>query len=196
MSRSQWGINVKTSMQETIKSLEKRLEYHSYCFERETEFPVDSLIETLEIALSQKTKEQSLCPDVTLPFRDVIESLHQINEILLCDGKDEIDRSFFGTGMHLPISFYISAILKSLLDCHNRFKARGVSSEILVQYAWLLSEAWYYTLCQDTINLWAILVSTIKFDTQNMDVNTVKLLIECVPFERRNSEGKMHCVVD
>jgi len=171
-----------------LKQLVNKLDYHAYSFEPNSKYPIDSLIEMLEIALQCNETE---CPDVTLSFRDVIDTLHQVNNVLLCEDKDEIDRDFFGTGVHLPISFSISLISKNLFDCHYRFKSRGVSSEILVSYAWLLGEAWHFTLCQDTVNLWALLVATIK-NIWYVNPNTCTLLMECVPIERRNSESDMY----
>ena len=172
------------SILETISSLEKRLDYHSYCVESETRYSIDSLIETLTLALLNKASE---CPDVTLPFRDVIDTLHQLNSVLLYEDKDEIDRDFFGTGVQFPISFDISLISKELLSCHYKFKAQGISSERLVSYAWLLSEAWHLTLCQDVVNLWGLLVGVIK----KTDDDTYTSLIECVPIEKRNSDTDM-----
>ena len=170
-----------------INQLDKKLAYHAYFCEPDSKYPVDSLIEMLEIALKCNETE---CPDVTLPFRDVIDTLHQINDVLLCGDEDEIDRGFFSTDIHLSISFDISLVSNRLLYCHHQFKARDVSSEILVSYAWLLGEAWHFTLCQDTVNLWALLVATIKnIWYVNPDVYTS--LMECVPIERRNSESDM-----
>jgi hypothetical protein len=142
----------------------------------------------LDIALEINDSE---CPDVTLPFRDVINTLHQINNVLLREDCDEIDRDFFGTDLHLTISSHISLISIRLLDCHQEFKARGIASEKLVSYAWLLAKAWHFTLCQDVVNLWGLLVGSIK-GIGDFDQNTAISLMQCVPIERRNSDSEMY----
>jgi len=174
-------------MDETIclqlENLEKRLDYHSYCVETDTEYEIESLIKKLELEIEKSTITS--IPNVARSFQDVIDILHQINQLLLCEGKDEIDRDFFGTRVHLPISFDVSVITKSLLDCHFRYMARGISSEILALYAWLLDVAWHLTLCQDAIDLWENIIEILNVKIQYVDKKLYSQLLECIPPERR-----------
>jgi hypothetical protein len=170
---------------EKINMLEKRLIYHAYEIEIEAAFSCDSLIKTLEDTLKYKQHEILIIPDVTLPFRDVIETLHQINKLVLCEDKDEIDRDFFGTGVHLSISYDISVISKSLLDCHHRFKIHGIASDILALYTWLLNEVWYNILCQDALDVWNIVTDLIYKKIQYSDEKYYLPLVKCIPLEKK-----------
>jgi hypothetical protein len=176
-----------------LKSLRNILGYHSYMIDPNEKpnnnYTIPSIIEVLEIALRERNNSKLSVPDITLAFRDVIETLHQINQLLYCEEKGEIDFDFFETKAHLPISFDVSVISKYLLDCHHRFTACGIESNILILYTWLLSEAWYYILCQDTSDLWEHIIGKINEKIQYVDVKLYSPLIRCVPPER-----KQYCV--
>jgi hypothetical protein len=170
---------------EKINMLEKRLDYHAYQIEVEDTFPFDSLIKTLDDTLKYKQPEILMIPDITLPFRDVIETLHQINKLVLCEDKDEIDRDFFGTGVHLSVSYDVSVISKSLLDCHHQFKIHGIASDILALYTWLLNEVWYNILCQDALDVWDIVIDIIYQKIQYSDEKYYLPLVNCIPPEKK-----------
>ena len=173
------------SVIDKISQLEERLCHHSYVFEVNSKYPVDSLIETLETELEESPNPPHTIPNVSLSFRDVIETLHQINDLIFNDEKGEIDRAFFGTDIHLGVSFYVSKLVKSLLDCHYRFKVCGYEhAEILSLYAWLLTEAWHYILCQDALDLWSIVIGIIDDKIYEIDATLYMPLIECIPPEK------------
>ncbi len=141
------------SIIEKINQLDKKLDYHAYSFELEERYAIPSLIETLENTLDQKERIISV-PDIALSFRDVIETLHQINSLLINEKRTEIDRDFFGTDTHLSVTYNVTVIIQSLLDCHWRFKLRDANADILSMYAWVLTEVWHQILCQDCLDVW------------------------------------------
>ena len=164
-----------------LHTFENVLKYHAYTNELNVcEIAMTpSLIETLESSLKNQYNQEG-CPDVLEQIFEIVDTLNGINLLFLNDNRTEIDRKFLSSSLHVPISFYVSVIIKSTLDCNYRFMKSGVDSTSLGLYAWIISEAWYAILCQDTGDLWEYISSIIQINSDLYDESFYFPLIESI----------------